>query len=174
MEAALLFASLAVMLTVMLLALNHWFWLRDPLSPWFLGYVGCLFLNLAATAGFVGQFLLPEAPDLANHWVRLSALGAIACGNGFYRLLFRVDPGQRVLQGLYWAGIWVPLALIPLTFMGYQTEVMPPVLNFVVVMNGVGLYLSTRLWRRREPGGGFMLIANLISMLGLLAQMLLC
>ncbi len=173
LEAGLLFASLAILLTVMLLALNNWFWLRDPLSPWFLGYVGCLFLNMAATAGFVGQYLLPEAPDLANHWVRLTALGAIACGNGFYRLLFGVDPGQRVLYGLYQAGIWVPLAFIPLTFVGYQTEVMSPVLQFVLVMNGVGLYLATRLWRRREAGGGFMLIANLISMLGLLVLMLL-
>lgn len=161
------------MLTVMLLTLNNWFWLRDPLSPWFLGYVGCLFLNMAGAAGFVGQFVLPEAPDLANHWVRLTALGAIACGNGFYRLLFGVDSGQRVLYGLYQAGIWVPLAVIPLTFVGYQTEVMWPVLAFVLVMNGVGLYLATRLWRRREAGGGFMLIANLISMLGLLVLMLL-
>lgn len=172
LEASLLLAGLAVLLTVMLLALNHWFWLRDPLSPWFLAYVGCLFLNLLGSFGFVAQYLLPNAPLTNRHWLGIFALGSIAFGNGFYRLLFNIDRRHRLLYRLYWAGIVVPLLGIPLVLLGYRTEVISPMLNAVILMNGIGLYLSLRLWRRGEPGSGFMFTANLISMLGILVTIL--
>ena len=172
LEASLLLAGLAVLLTVMLLALNHWFWLRDPLSPWFLAYVGCLFLNLLGGFGFVAQYLLPNAPLINRYWLGVSALGAIAFGNGFYRLLFNIDRRHRLLYRLYWVGTLVPLLGIPLVLLGYRTEVISPLLNAVILMNGIGLYLSLRLWWRREPGSGFMLSANLLSMLGILETIL--
>lgn len=172
LEASLLLAGLAVLLTVMLLALNHWFWLRDPLSPWFLAYVGCLFLNLLGGFGFVAQYLFPDSPLINRYWLGVFALGAIAFGNGFYRLLFNIDRRHRLLYRLYWVGTIVPLLGIPPVLLGYRTEVISPLLNAVILMNGIGLYLSLRLWWRREPGSGFMLSANLLSMLGILETIL--
>ena len=173
LEASLLLASLAVLLTVMLLSLNHWIWLRDPLTPWFLGYIGCQFLHLLSSSGFVAQYLIPDSPLINRYWLGVFILGSIAFGNGFYRLLFNIDRRHWLLYLFYWVGIVLPLLGIPFIFMGYRREVMWLLLNTVSLMNGVGLYLSLRLFLRRQPGSGFMLSANLLSMLGILETILL-
>lgn len=171
-EAALLFGSLTVLMTVLLLAINSWFWLRDPLSPWFIAYVGILILNTAGTTGFVFQYLLPESPQAANIWVTVTALATMAIANGFYRRLLDVKRNQTPFYGLYQLGFWLPLLAIPLAVAGYYVVLMPPLLNFMLLMTVVGMVLSFRLWRHHATGAGLMLVGNLISLLGILAIVL--
>lgn len=171
-ETGLLFGALAVLLTVLLLNLNTWFWLRDPLSGRFIAYVASLFLSTASTTGLVFQYLFPAFPAIADPWPGVTALLAMATGNAFYQRLFDIDPAKRLLYLLYQSAIWAPLAAIPLVLLGHLPDVMPPLLKLTLLMTLIGLALSFRLWRRSEVGAGLMFAANLISLSGVLVILL--
>ncbi len=166
LEYGLLFAILALLLTVIVLNVNDWLWLRDPIQPWFAGYIGSLFMNLVATAGFAQQYVVPDLPVLSHYWIGTFALLSIAFGNGFYRRLLGVLRRQRALYALYEIAFWLPLLTITTLFAGYYIEVMPWLFNLVLLMAAVAIVLSWRLWRRGEQGGGFMFAANIISLSG--------
>lgn len=166
LEYGLLFASLALLLVVLALNVNDWVWLRDPIQPWFAGYIGSLFVALAASAGLVQQYVLPESPFLSHYVIGTFTLLAIAFGNGFYRRLLGVERRQRVLYLLYEASFWLPLLAIATVFTGNYVHAMPWMLNLVLLMTTIGLVLSWRLWRGGRQGGGFMFAANVISLTG--------
>ena len=172
-EAALLAASLTVLLTLLLLSLNNWLWLRDPLLPWFMACIGSLALATASSvSGFVFQYLLPTHPAIADPLVGVSALLAFALGTGFFRRLFEIDRQRPWLNGLYLLGFWLPLTATPLAAVGYLPEVMPLALNLMLLIDVCNLFLAIGLWRRRDAGAGFMFAANLISLLGILIMIL--
>lgn len=172
LESGLLLGHLALLLAILLLNINDWYWLRDPIQPWFIGYVAALSMNFFGAEGFLQQYLTPDSPALPYYWCGASALGSAALGNAFYRRLFGVTRRQRVLYWLYEAAFWIPLLAIVPMLLGYYTELMPPVLNSVLLMTGIGLVLSWRLWRRRQAGGAFMFVANASSMLGIVVYAL--
>ena len=172
-EAALLAASLTVLLTLLLLSLNNWIWLRDPLLPWFMACIGSLALATASSvSGFVFQYLLPTHPTIADPLVGVSALLAFALGTGFYRRLFEIDRQRPLLNAFYHLGFWLPLAAIPFAAAGYLPEVMPLALKLTLLIDVCNLFLAIGLWRRRDAGAGFMFAANLISLLGILTMIL--
>lgn len=172
-EAALLAASLMVLLTLLFLSLNYWIWQRDPLLPWFMAGIASLTLATASSvSGFVFQYLLPGYPAIADSLVGVSSLLALALGTGFYHRLFEVDRRRPSLNLLYLTGFWLPLVAIPFALADYLPEVMPLALNLMLVINISNLFLSVGLWRRHGPGAGFVFIANLISLLGSLAMLL--
>ena len=172
-EAALLAASLTVLLTLLFLSFNNWIWLRDPIVPWFMAWLGSLTLTTASSvSGFVFQFLLPDHPALADPLVGVFALLTLTLSTGFYRRLFAVDRQRPWLHALYGTGFWLPLAAIPAAAAGYLPEVMPIALNLMLLINISNLFLAIALWRRQGAGAGFMFIANLISLMGALAMIL--
>jgi len=172
-EAALLAASLTVLLTLLLLSLNNWIWLRDPLLPWFMACIGSLTLATASSvSGFVFQYLLPTHPAIADPLVGVSALLAFALGTGFYRRLFEIDRQRPWLNTFYHLGFWLPVAAIPFAAAGYLPEVMPLALQLTLLIDICNLLLAIGLWRRRDAGAGFMFAANLISLLGILIMIL--
>jgi diguanylate cyclase (GGDEF)-like protein len=169
LEYGLLFAGIAILATLLVINVVWWFWLRDPLTSWFVAYLAALILLLLGNDGFVLQFLFPATPGVADHWVSVSALLAIAIGMGFFRRAFQVGPDERMLFLLFRAAFWLPLLAILCVFIDRFTEVMPWVMRMLVAMNLIALWLSFRLWRRQSVGASAILAANVISLLGILS-----
>lgn len=168
LEAGLLFASIAIIFTVLLLNVNAWFWLRDSLTPWFLAYLLALALFFTGITGFVQQYVFPDLPAASYYFVSMSTFLIIAAGNGFYRRLFGVERSSRIIFGLYALSFWLPLLALPIALLGYFTEIAPFFNVSTMVMTIIGIGLSVRLWRQGAPGAIMMLLANLISMASIL------
>jgi two-component system, sensor histidine kinase LadS len=168
LESSLLIASIAIIATVLLLNLNAWIWLRDPLTPWFMMFLLLLALFFLGTTGFLQQYLFPDLPAASYYIVSSLSFLLIAVGNGFYRRLFGIQRSNRVLFGLYAFGIWLPLFSLPAALLGYFTEIAPLLNSMTMLLTLLGLVLSSRLWHRGAPGAAMMFVANLISLVGIL------
>lgn len=172
LEYGLLMASIAILLTVLLLNVNAWFWLRDPLTPWFIAYLLALIALMSGNAGLLHQFIYPDSASANNGVVNFASLGTMAFGHAFYRRLFGVDRGQPLLYWIYQIAFWAPFLGVPTVLASYYSETMQVLTTTVLPMTLLGCVLSVRLWRRGTPGGGMMLLANLISMAGIAAFIL--
>jgi signal transduction histidine kinase len=172
LEYGLLFAGLTILLTVLMLNVNAWSWLRDPLTPWFIAYLLSLTALLSGNSGLQQQYFFPASASANNLMLSLVSPLPIAFGNAFYRRLFLVDRRQPLLYWTYESFFWLAMLSVPACLAGYHTEVMRGLTATVMPMTLLGCLLSMRLWRCRTPGGGMMLVANLISMLGIAAFML--
>jgi len=172
LESSLLMASVVLVLVVVLLNANAWFWLRDPLTPWFIANLLATVGHLLGSSGFLQQYFSPALPAMSFYWVGVFSFALIGTGNGFYRRLFGIGPDRKYLYWLYEANCWLPLAALPLALMGWQTEVLPVFLNASILMTGVGVVMAFGLWRQSAVGSGAMLLANLISMVGILVFVL--
>ena len=171
-EANLLMASLALVLVLALLNVNAWVWLRDPLMPWFIVNLMTFAGHLLGSSGFLQQYLFPSTPEVSFYWVCALSFLLIGTSYGFYRRLFGVGPDRPVLYWLYEVNCWLPLLAMPLALWGWQIEILPLFLNISVLMTGVGCTLAIRLWRRGAVGSGAMLLANIVSLAGLLVFIL--
>jgi hypothetical protein len=100
LEYGLIFASISLLLTVLLLNINAWFWLRDNLSLWFIAYLAVLIVLFAGNAGLLQQYVYPESSQVNNLVVGLAAILSMALGHAFYRQGFLVDRQQPLLNGI--------------------------------------------------------------------------
>ncbi len=170
-EGGLVIASLAILLAVVGLNIHTSLWMRDPLTLWFLAYLLSLTGNFLGTTGLLQQYLTPSWPALSYYWVAFFAMVTIGIGNGFYRRLFGIDRSRPWLLWLYELNVWLPLlALLP-SLLGHFETVAPPLLATTLAMTFVGMALSVTQWRRGAPGGSMMLLANLLSLTGVLVFM---
>ena len=170
LEFGLLFASLGSLLAVLVLTFVGWCWLRDRLALHFIGYLfflGGLFLW---HTGIVAQYIFPDSPRVADAWISVSSCLVIAFGNSFYQQLFQIGPERRLLYPLYRFVFWFSLLALLSVFSGHYVEAMRVTMTMVLLMTGIGVWLSFRLWRSKDPGGGALLVANLISLLGITAM----
>jgi signal transduction histidine kinase len=168
LESSLLMASVVLVLVVALLNVNAWLWLRDPLTPWFVANLLTMAGHLLGISGFLQQYLSPTVPAMSFYWVGFFNLALISAANGFYRRLFGIGRERPVLFWLYEVNCWLPLLAMPVALLGWQTEVLPVFLNLSMVMTGVGFVMAFGLWRRGAVGSEAMLLANLLSMAGIL------
>ena len=171
-EYGLLFASIAILLAVILLNINAWFWLRDPLNLWFLSYLSALIVQFASNTGLLQQFVFTQSTSANNVLVGLTALLSMALVNLFYRQLFHIDARQPWLNRIYLGVFGITLLGIIPGLAGYYPETMHILTATVLPMTLLGIVLSLRLWRQRIPGGGMMLLANLTSMIGMTTYIL--
>lgn len=167
-ETGLLMAALAVMATVMLLNINAWFWLRDPLTPWFVAFLAGLTINTCGAVGFLQQYLFPDLPAASYYGVGLGALSAIAFGNAFYRRLYGVGREEKLLYGIYQAGFWLPLVVVLALLFGFYTEGMALLMYTVPPIILIGCCLAWRLCRKGTAGGNMIFMASLITLADLL------
>ena len=169
LEYSLLLGLIGMLLVVLLISLNAWFWFRDGLSLWFVAYLASLMCVFACQGGFVAQYLLPQMPAVTDALVSINALAATTIGFSFYRRLLLIEPSQRLLFNIFRiTGLW-PLGGLLVLAAGYVSEVLFALVCQMIPMTLLACWLSVRLWRRRSPGGGMLFAANLISMLGILA-----
>ncbi len=167
-ESGLIIASLAILLVVLSLSISASRWLQDPLTFWFQAYLLSLTANFLGTTGLLQQYLTPEWPELNYYWVAFFAMVTIAIGSGFYRRLFEIDRSQPVLFWLYELSVILPLASILPSLLGYFEFVAPFVLLITLGMVFVGFTLSFAHWQKGAPGGAMLLLANGISLTGIL------
>ena len=165
-EAGLLMAILAVLLTVILFNIHHWILLRDSRTLWFLAYLFSLAINFVSVDGFLQRYLWPGSALAGKGFIRVSALCGIAFGCAFYRRLFMIERSERILFWLYEGNFRLALLAIASIPLGYFTETMPLIVGLALLMLLVGTGVSIRFWFRKDPGASLMLVANMISMLG--------
>lgn len=168
LESSLLMASIAVIVVVLLLNVNTWFWLRDPLTPWFLLYLLILSVFFLGTTGFLQQYLFPDLPVASYYTVSGSTLLLIAAANAFYQRFFGIGRDTPALYWLYRINTWLPILAFPIMLLGHFNRIGAFFNASAMLMTVVGLLMSWRLWRRGAAGAGMMLVANLISMAGIL------
>lgn len=162
LEVGLLTAVLAALLTVLLLNINSWFWLRDPLTPWFIALIAAFILNTLGAIGFLQQYVFPASPAMSYYGTGLGALGAMAFGHAFYRRLYGIERTQPLLYGIYQAAFLLPLiALLSLPFHFYG-EAMSMLMYTLPPMLALGSFLSWRLWRQGAAGGALIFLASLL------------
>jgi signal transduction histidine kinase len=167
-ESGLLMASLAIALTVALLSLHTWLWMRDSLTPWFIATLVTFSGHLFGISGLLQQYLFPLTPELNFYWVCTFSFASMATFNGLYRRLFDVGRERRVLFWIFEVNCWAPLIVLPLALAGWRIEIMPFFLLASILMACICVVLSFNLWRRRGSGGGAMFLAMIISFAGIL------
>ena len=173
LEGGLLMSSLAVILVMLLLNINTWVWLRDPLTPWFIGYLLLLLAFFLGTTGFLQQYFFANWPPASYFVVSGLSLPLIAVGTGFFRRFFGIGRDTPVLFWLYEINTWLPIAAMPVSLSGYFTESAGFFNSAAAVMSTVGLWMSYRMWRRGAAGAAMMFAANLITMVSILLFVLL-
>lgn len=172
LDYGLLIGILGVLLTIMMLNLISGLWLNDPLLQWFLVFIACIWVNLVCNGGFAAQYLIPDRPALSDALGSLMSFLAIAASFAFYPRLFQVKPAERLLLNTYRFGTVLTLGACISWFTGHFTVVAPLILNFALLMTGVGFWRTFLLWRVKDAGSGLLFIANLFSMFGFLFAIL--
>ena len=169
LEVGLLMAVLSILLTGILFNFLNWNLRHDSLTLWFLACQISVTINFAGVDGFIRQYLGFEFDwaAVSAYPVRVSTLCMIAFNYAFYRRLFRIERSERILFWLFEGNFWLALLAIAAIPLGYYIETMPLVFTLAFVMPPVGVGMSIRLWRRKDAGASLMLVANLVSMVGL-------
>lgn len=165
-------ATLGALLVVLVLNAVSGYWVREPLTLWFLAYLATLAGNVAGNADIPAQFLFPDSGEAPDAWTRLASLTSIAAGNAFHQRLFSVGRDQPAIHGIYLAATAAPLLAIPFAFAGHYPEAMRLLIPMVLAMNALGLLLATRQWREGRPGSGLVLAAIALGFGGLIAFLL--
>lgn len=167
-EAGVLFASLAIALTVAALSFHTWLWLRDALTPWFIASLVVYSAHLLGISGFLQQYIFPDTPELNFYWICAFSFGYFIAFNGMYRRLFELERDRPLLFWSFELSCWLPLIFLPLGLLGWKTEILPFFIQSTIFMTFVYLALAFQAWRRKAEGGLAMLIAMLISVTGIL------
>jgi signal transduction histidine kinase len=172
-EAALLAASLAVLLTLLLINFINWLWMKESLLLWYVWYTLCLSLTtLNNVSGFFSEYVAPDYPFISDVMVRILAMLVISSGIGFQRLLLGISIKSKSLDYFYKIGIWSPLVLLPLAFSSWYRFSMPTLLNIALIVNTTNLWMAYNLLRQRQVGSEMVFIANLVSLCGGLMMIL--
>lgn len=166
LEYALLGGFFGLMATVVLINLVYWSWLRDALHGYFSLHVLMMALAYLGSEGFVGQFLLPEEPAVADYWVAFFFMAAIATSAQFYRRILGIERDRPRLFLLYRTMTVVPLAAIAALFAGYYTEVAPVVVTFNLFLFVAGFGLAYGIWRRGGRDGMLLMVGIAFAILG--------
>lgn len=167
-ESGLLFASLAIALTVALLSIQTWLGIRDAVTPWFIATLLVFSAHLLGISGFLQEYVFDSTPELNFYWVCICSFAYLTTFNGMYRRLFEVGRDRPVL---FWAielNCWVPLVFLPFALTGWRVEVFPFFLYASVLMSCVYLTLSFNMWSRNADGSLAMFMAMMVSVSGLL------
>ncbi len=171
-EVGLLMSSVVVVLVVVLLNVNAYFWLRDSLTAWFIGHLLSFAGYFFCTNGFTSQYIFPDAPQTSYYFMTGFSLLLIGSSAGFYRRLFNIQRKNRILFWLYESNCWLPIISLPLAMLGWQTEILPFFLYGTIATTTVGCVLSLNLWFKKHMGSGPLLIANLLSFSGIVFAIL--
>jgi signal transduction histidine kinase len=167
-ESGLLMAGLAIAMTVALLSIHTWLWMRDSLTPWFIANLVTFALHLLGMSGFLQQYLFPMTPQASYYWMCVFSFTILTTFYGLYRRLFGVGRERPVLFWIYEANCWGPMIVLPLALSGWQIEVLPIFLFASIPMTCICWVLSFNLWRSKATGGVAMLLAMTISMAGIM------
>ena len=172
LESALGFAALAILLTFLILNLNHFLWVKDSLQAWLCAYLVSLIVVYTAVLGFSAQFVIPDHPEWNDLWMGLGNMALMMTSSGFHRRLFGITSKRPVVHHLYRIGCWLPLLGIVGVVTRHYPEIMTIFFIFYLLLTLVGLGLSLGLLRRKEPGGLLTFLAAFSGLTGTLIVIL--
>lgn len=167
LEAALGFAALAILLTFLVLNLNHLVWAKDALQAWLCAYLASLLWVYTAVLGFSAQFVIPNHPEWNGLWMGLGNMVMMTTSSGFLRHLL----GRRGYW-FYLIGGWLPALGVIGVILGYYPEIMPVFFAFYLMLTIVGMGLSVGLLRRAETGALLTFFAIFSGLVGVLIMIL--
>lgn len=160
-----------ILMMALLSTLLQGLWRKNTLHRAYLVYVFTLLLHYPGSAGFIA-LLFAEQPWIGHHWVSYAGLLATAGSVRFYQLILDIDRNHPWLLGMCQALLWGSLLGLLLVPLGYYTEVARLISPLTLL---VAVFLSWRvlaLWQAKSPGSRYMLLAQMISLLGVLCLML--
>ena len=129
-----------------------WLLIRDRQQLAF----GALLLTQAiirfGNSGYLGQYFLPEDPNLAQDLLRAANLGGYAVYALFCLSLLAITRAQGIARSFYLGMIGASGLSLCANFLGYYPEAATAmaVINLVSIFVGIGQCM--RVWRERGPG----------------------
>ena len=165
-------AYFSLILTVLLFNLVNWLVTRRPVFLAYISYLALNALQWLSITGFLGAYLLPDQPRLANQALGVSLALAAALAYVFYALVLELRRYHPVLYRLTQGGILISLATALATLLGYYQTFAPWLLLTGVGALGTIPWPFRRLWRSGDLWARLLALAYLTFGLLLLLHIL--
>lgn len=169
-QAAREYALLGLLLGLFTAALitNLWQspWRRETIYRRYIAYLLANMANIIGVNGLAAEFLFPQSPFWANHWVSLGTLSVIIFGTRFYMEALDLARAQAWMRWLYRVQLWVAVLCLPAPFLDFYPEVARVVLPLASLTLLIGAVRSVQLWRQKNANGKLLLLAHLLSLVG--------
>jgi len=151
---------------VLLLCLGVWLWLRDALFGWFSLHVFSALLLYLGVNGFIGEYVFPHSPHLANLWIGACVFFSMSVSAPFVRRILRVEAHHTFYLFMVRLMLWLPLLLSLSLFTNHYTEAMRLAMMMMLGMAGVSLWRAFELWRAGWEESPYILVGVVITLLG--------
>ena len=165
-EYALFGLLLGLVLTGILANVWHGLWRREAIYRHYIAYLLATLFNLLGINGLAGEFLLPESPYWADHWVPLGIIFVVLFGVRFYALALDIAHAAPWMRWVYRIQWWLAVASLPSPFLGFYLEAVQVLLSFVFIVLLTGIWRSIELWRQGNDNGKILLLAHLFGLSG--------
>ncbi len=160
---------LGLVLTGLLANIWQFLWRHEEIYRRYIAYLFATLFNLLGLNGLAGEFLLPEAPFWANHFVSLGIIFVVLFGVRFYALALDIEHAAPWMRWIYRIQFWLAVGCLPAPFLGFYSEAIQVLLSFVLLMLLTGTWRSIQLWRQGNDNGKILLLAHLFGLSGNLA-----
>lgn len=165
-EYLLLGGLLGLVLTGLIANIWHGLWRREEIYRRYIAYLLATLFNLLGINGLAGEFLLPEAPYWADHWVPLGIIFVIIFGTRFYRLALDIEHAATWMQWIYRIQSGLAILCLPAPFLGFYPEAAQVLLPFVLIMMLTGTWRSIQLWCQGNENAKILLLAHVFGLSG--------
>lgn len=166
----------SLIFTVLLFNAANWGISRRPIFLVYVGYLALNALQWLGINGFVGEFIFPAQPLLANLTLGVTLSLAAAMAYGFYIMVLELKQHHPWLYRVNQAGMVLCLITALVTPFGYYGVFAPLMLGFGVLSLGTMPWPMRRLWRTGDLWARLLAVAYAtygvligINILGVLA-----
>ena len=157
---------LGLVLTGLIANLLQGLWRTEKIYRYYIAYLFATLFNLLGLNGLAGEFLLPETPYWADHWVPLGIIFVVLFGVRFYSLALDSENAAPWIRWVYRIQIGLVVLALPSPFLGFYPEAIQVLLSFVLIVMLTGVWRSIELWRQGNENGKIVLIAHLFGLSG--------
>ena len=164
---------LGLFLLILLLNLLLWLGTRESLYGWFSLFVVANLLVYFALTGLAAQYLLPQAPLIADAAAGASLLIFLASTAPFYRRMLRIEREQKFYFAIFRLMVALPCLLLPSVITGHYPEAARIAMGFSGASGLLVLYLSFQLWRGGRQEAHYLLLGVSLAQLSTLRGFLL-
>ncbi len=167
------YALLGVLIGFFLAAMatNLWqsLWRQEAIYRRYIAYLLATLVNAMGVNGLAAEFLLPQSPFWAHHWVSLGTLSVVIFGTRFYVLALDIVHAPTWMRWVYHAQLWAAYLGVAAPFLDLYPEVAKFLLPFISLTLMTGTVRSVQLWRQKNSAGKFLLLAHLVSLVSTLS-----
>ena len=147
---------------------NIWqgLWRHESIHRRYIIYAASVLVNIIGINGLAGEFLFPNTPFLANHWVSIAVLLSVIFGTRFYILALDIDNAPLWMRYAYYIQYIAAIISLPTPFLGFYSEAAKIIFSIISVTLIIGIIRSIQLWQQHNSNGKILLLANLLSAVG--------